>query len=298
MILYNGGTGGLGQYLPDALRSRGTVGTSLRARLEDTVALRQELKAIRPSEPIVFVQMAARVSVLACEADPQGTYKTNVLDTVATNANVLDWAEERSIAIRLIYVSTGHVYAALPRGSHATERTEIGPRSVYSSSKLAAEASLQSLALEREVPLLIARVFGLLAPRQAPSYVLPSLIDRVRHRRVADIPGLDHVRDYLDARDVCEDILDLSAVKWPVNVEVANICSGVPVSIRDLLHQVAVEVDAAAADELISRATAAPGRPDDIRWIVGDPAHFGSLTGTGTQRRSLAETVRDATTAS
>lgn len=293
MILYNGSSGGIGRYLAAALASRGLPGVALSARLEDRSGLRRELDALRPGGDPVLIQLAARVSVPACEADPEGAYQTNVADTVATVETFVEWSRSRSAEPKVIYVSTGHVYAAGDEGSRVTEAAPTQPRSVYARSKLLAEGGLRSRCRDLEVPLLVTRVFGLVGPGQAPNYLMPGLIERVKSGRVEGIPGLDFVRDYLDARDVCADLLALVPT-ISMGGSIVNICSGRPVSIRDVLRQVALELKPREAAALLASATAAPGRPDDVRWIVGDPSRFVELTGAAPQQIPLAVTVHDA----
>lgn len=294
MILYNGASGGLGRYLAGPLSGLEEPSHALTARLEDQSGLVAELSQLDPRGAVTFIHLAARVSVPACESDPSGAYNTNVLLARATVATVLGWAARHGASARVIYVSSGHVYAAQEAGSRVTEDAPTAPRSIYAQTKLAAEQELLSLASRHDVPFLVARVFGLLAPRQAPNYVLPGLIERARTGHLDGIPGLDFARDYLDARDVCENLLLLASAPWPDTSPVVNVCSGVAVTIRELLRRVMEVVDPTRADNVTRDATAAPGRPDDIRWLVGDPSRFIHLTGSLPQRIPLSRTVADA----
>ena len=294
LILYNGASGGLGRYLAGPLRDAGVRAHTLTARLEDQAGMRAELSRLEPSPTVTFIHLAARVSVPACEADPQGAYVTNVTLAHATVATVLDWGARHHVSVRVIYVSSGHVYAAQAEGTRLSEDAPTLPRSIYAQTKLAAEEDLLGLASVRSVPLIAVRVFGLLSPGQAPHYVLPALIQRAKTGSLARIPGLDVARDYLDARDVCEDLWLLASADWPRDVSTVNVCSGRPIRIRDLLKIVLREISPDHADALAERATAAPGRPDDVRWLVGDPGRFLALTGRAPARIALATTVADA----
>jgi nucleoside-diphosphate-sugar epimerase len=171
LILYNGQTGSLGRYFADAVPANSDKLVALKARLEDRAALRAELMQLQVSrgEEVSLVQMAARVSVPACEADPEGTHKTNVMDTMATVSDFLDWAKLKGVEARVLFVSTGHVYAASSEA--LTEESPLGPRSVYAKSKLAAENALRGIC-DKRASLIIARVFGLVAPEQPGHYVL------------------------------------------------------------------------------------------------------------------------------
>ena len=294
MILYNGASGGLGRYLAGPLSGLEEPSHALTARLEDQSGLAAELNLLDAGGAVTFIHLAARVSVPACESDPSGAHRTNVVLARSTVETVIDWALRRGADARVIYVSSGHVYAAQPDGSRLSEDAPLGPRSVYAQTKLAAEQELLALASTRGVPIMVARVFGLLAPRQAPNYVLPALIERARSGQLDGIPGLDFVREYLDARDVCQNLLLLAAAGVSDRSVVANVCSGVPVTIRQLLRATLGEIDLKRADDLAQAAVAAPGRSDDIRWLVGDPSLFISLAGSHPQRTPLSRTVADA----
>ena len=293
MILYNGATGGLGRYLAPALGPSGEASHALIARLEDREGLVAELSRLRAVEPLTFIHLAAMVSVPACQADPVAAHHVNVTLARSTSGTIVDWARQAGIAVRIIYVGTGHVYATAAWGSRLAEDAATRPRSIYAQSKLEAEHELARLCAAEEVPFLVARVFGLIAPLQAEHYVLPGLVRRVRSGALFDIPGLDFARDYLDARDVCEDLLALSRTPWPEQPTVVNVCSGTPVTIRELLS-VVVDVMRPGTATDVRTARAAAGRPDDVSWMVGDPSRFAELTGQSTKRISLQQSVADA----
>lgn len=294
MIIYNGATGGIGRYLGKSIGAGQEAPYPLRSRMEDRAGLIAELAPLNPVGQVTFIHLAARVSVPACESDPTGAFRTNVALARATAATVLDWASLRGLVARVVYVSSGHVYAAQADGSRLAEDAPTNPRSVYARTKLEAEEDLRQLCATTGAPLLIARVFGLLGPGQAAHYVLPSLIERARTRQLDAIPGLDFTRDYLDARDVCSALALLASMPWPVGDVTVNICSGEPVTIRELLRQILVRVDPTHADELHRQASTAPGREDDIRWLVGDPTRFTELTSESPMRIPLDTTVADA----
>ena len=286
MILYNGQSGSLGQYFGAALAERGLPATALRARLEDRASLRQELRRLLEGvERVTLVPMAALVSVPACERDRVLAERTNVTDLVATVGDFLDAAGERG---SVLYVSTGHVYAEHSRA--IDEEGKLGPRSVYAETKLAAERALAELC-GSDVPLAVARVFGLVAPRQPPHYVLPAMIQRVRERRLDGIPGLDYRRDYLDARDVSRILASLAARR---HAGTFNVCSGEAVSIRQLIEEVLRTVEPVRWQELAATLVPAPARADDVPSIVGNPARLVAALGEAARQIALSQTVADA----
>lgn len=299
-VLYNGSTGSLGRYFAASLVKLGIEGQALHSRLEDQPALTRELESARetisPRMPVFLVQMAALVSVKACEDNPSKTFKTNVTDTIATVSTFVHWARQLSATPVVVYVSTGHVYKAPSERKRVTEDHEVAPRSVYAKTKLEAEEKLSELADQLEISLLIGRVFGLIAPRQPSHYVLPGLIRRVQTGALVNIPGLEYYRDYLDSRDVCDALarLCILAAFKTIPVRVVNICSGKEVSIRRLVEEIIFAMHPEGQQEMVARLSAGPGRPDDIPWLVGCCDRFEALTGTKPQQISLAQTIEQA----
>jgi GDP-4-dehydro-6-deoxy-D-mannose reductase len=302
MIVYNGASGGLGSYLAPALRDRSLSGAPLRSRLEDRAGLRRELAELSvpdQARDALLLQLAARVSVPACETDPEGARLTNVTHVLETVLEFATWAQSRGLRPRVLYVSSGHVYAASAAGVRIGEDAPTAPRSAYARTKFLAEQELRESAERRGFQLLVARVFGLVAPRQPAQYLLPGLLRRVRNRDVRGIPGLSYVRDYLDARDVCDALVALGAAgaRSPWRHRVVNVCSGEGVALREVLRAVVKAVRPDEEETLMRAASEAPGRPDDVPWIVGDPSLFVNITSERPRKTSLAETIDDAVAA-
>jgi GDP-4-dehydro-6-deoxy-D-mannose reductase len=299
-VFYNGSTGSLGQYFGASLVKLGIEGQAMHSRLDDSNALARELalnpETVLAKAPVSLVQMAALVAVTACEENPAKAFKVNVIDTIDTVRTFVRWAKQLKAPPVVVYVSTGHVYKAPSERKPVTEDHEVAPRSVYAKTKLEAEERLKGLADELDIRLLIGRVFGLIGPRQPSHYVLPGLIRRVQTGALANIPGLEYVRDYLDSRDVCDALARLctmAAAKADL-LGVVNICSGKEVLIRRLVEEVIFAMQPDRQQEMLSRLSAGSARPDDIPWLVGSCDRFEALTGRKPQQISLAQTIRDA----
>jgi GDP-4-dehydro-6-deoxy-D-mannose reductase len=300
MIFYNGQTGSLGRYFSDALNARGVQGKPLQTRLENYTALGSELqkhKLNATEHPIILVQMAAMVPVIECEKLAERAFKTNVSDTTSFVRSFIHWANAGRRVLCVLYVSSGHIYKEAPRNENLREDDPLEPRSVYARTKLEAEHQLQELAVRYGFTLVIARVFGLIAPRQPEHYVLPGIMRRVLTEDLKAIPGLSCVRDYLDSRDVCGNLiaLALQAIEWgqPGTIRV-NVCSGQGVAIRTVVEEA---INALRPDDqrrLLKLVGEAPSRGDEIPRIVGNPDRFIQLTGLQPQRISLCQTIKDA----
>ncbi len=298
MIVYNGQKGGLGRHFEKVLREARLPFMQQVSRLEDQNGFRDELSqlVVRENE-VTLVQMAALVSVPDCEKDPERAAKINVTDTFENVATFCAWAAQHKLAPRVFYISTGHVYGDSGDNKPISEVTLPVPRSVYAKTKREAEEKL--LAFQKENPkvqLLIGRVFGLIGPEQPEHYILPSLIRRARQNDLSPLPGFSLVRDYLDARDVCRIIADLSRLDWkdasfPKN-HIVNICSGKPVSVGEMFVMVLKAFGHPASIE--KKLIAAPGRANDARFMVGDPKRLVGLLKREPQTISLMQTIAHA----
>lgn len=300
MILFNGRTGGLGRFLQGALEKIGLQGYPLNSRLEDIQSLCKELEKVASTsrsidKKVTLIQMAAMVPVALCEKNPSQAFKTNVTDTLETVLTFVRWAHSQGLTARVFYMSTGHVYAPQSAGTKTVEQDAVAPRSLYARTKLEAENHLRSLSRTHDgFDLLIGRIFGLLSPEQTHHYVLPGLLHRIKERHFAHIPGLEYYRDYLDARDVCQHIGNLCQLEWDASElrsqPIANICSGEPLCIKDLLLEILDVVNIERSD-IMKQLTAAPGRPDDIPWNVGNPLRLCHLTNRPARQTPLRDTI-------
>lgn len=300
-VFYNGASGSLGRYLPEASKRLGIEAIPITSRLEDTAELTRELfdklPDLYPGGSATLIQLAAFVSVPDCEKDPVRARKTNVVDTVATVEAFTEAARREKLVPKIIYVSTGHIYA--PKEGRLSETDAVKPRSVYASTKLEAEKELTELCARKKTPLIIARVFGLIAPLQPSHYVLQSIIRRAREKNLSGVPGLSNLRDYLDSRDVCMTLLRLAELEGPVagEPEILNVCSGEGVEIAYLLETALELIHPREFDTLCDAITEGQARPDDIPEIIGDPTKIERILGRSPKTIPVAQTIRDAISA-
>ena len=302
-VVYNGASGGLGRYLGPAFVDRAVVAAPVSSRLGDTTELEAELARmpIDPGSPMAFVQSAAMVSVRQCEEHPATAFDVNVTRTMATIGAVAGWAAGRNSPLRVVFVSSGHVYAAPQPGNRLTESASTRPQSVYAQTKLEGEERIAALGADHDLDVVIARVFGMIAPGQSPEFLVPGLITRIRTGDLAAVPGLDYVRDYLDARDVARYLASLAVDPITAQDEdgrlVVNVCSGEEARIGDLLDALLAlfyRSDPGRLAEARRLVGSAPGRPTDIEWSVGDPALLSQVTPGLIRSIPIPQTLTDA----
>ena len=294
MIFLNGVTGSLGRYLLEYVEERGTPYTVLKTRLEQAHLLEDELKQV-PLEAIgnsvCLLHLAALVPVTVCEKNQDLAYKTNVVWTAEYVKQFIRWAGKSEKEVKIIYVSSGHVYKAFHKPAKTDETRDVFPRSVYAKTKLQAETALLALSQKLNFELCIPRVFGLLAPIQPPQFVLQGLIRRAFEKDFTNIQGLESVRDYLDARDVARILLALRGHSF---CGVVNVCSGTGIAIADLLACIVREIYPREAEQIISNFQPAPGRPDGVPYLVGDNVLLSQILAGPARTTPVKQTVQDA----
>lgn len=134
-ILITGGTGQLGRALQDVYAGDALVEAPSHADLDLTDVLKLR-RVFHDFLPTLVIHAAAATNVDACEADVEGTFRSNALGTryVAHLAALHD--------APLVYISTNYVFSGSRDGAYH-EWDETKPISVYGRSKLGGEREVE-----------------------------------------------------------------------------------------------------------------------------------------------------------
>jgi GDP-4-dehydro-6-deoxy-D-mannose reductase len=309
--LVTGGGGFVGQWLLRELLAQGYAAASaglagpgdqavltadergavrwLTADVRDETALAAAIDEVRPTH--VF-HLAGVSFVPAAEASSTAAYEINVLGA----ARLLDVLRTRrragTLDPLLLVVGSGEQYGAhdaqeLPLAESAEQR----PLTVYAASKAAQELVALQAHRSEGLRVVVTRSFNHSGPGQAPHFLLPALVRRVRAlprggRGTLAMGNLTPVRDYLHVADVAAAYRLLGERGVPG--EAYNVSSGQGTSVRSLVESVLQRVGAAAD---IS-TDAALVRRVDLPALVGSPAKLASATGWA-PRRSRDDLIDD-----
>jgi GDP-4-dehydro-6-deoxy-D-mannose reductase len=307
-----GATGFAGSHLVDALLAKGDEVTVLvhpdtsHQELPDHPRLANRhgdlldpasiASALAGSEPEVIYHLAGQAYPGRSWDNPAQTLAVNAGGT----ANVLQAAVASGVANgrpRVVIVTSAEIYGRINAADlPLTELTPPDPRHPYGVSKLAA-GQLVSLYWERyRLPVVEARPFNHIGPRQALGFVAPDFASQLAAIKLGRQPpqikvgSLDMKRDFTDVRDVVNAYLQLANSAQPG--ETYLICSGRPVSIQQMLDTL-VEL---AGVEVEVVYDALRGRPTAIPCLYGSYAKIAQHTGWRPQislRQSLADTLAD-----
>jgi GDP-4-dehydro-6-deoxy-D-mannose reductase len=297
-VLVTGAAGFAGSHLLDQLEhdrvsvvawGRGSVPASrnalrwMRVDLLDRPAVAQALEEVNPQ---AVYHLAGSAHVAQSWRDIHGTFEGNVLAT----HHLLEGLRRLTEKPRVLVACSGHVYAPQPRPIR--EDDEVKPASPYATSKLAAEMLAEQAWREDRIPVIIARAFNHIGPRQNPSFVAPSiarqiaLIEAGRLEPVLAMGNLEAKRDLTDVRDT---VLAYAAlVNHGEPGQLYNVCSGRAVAVGELVHAFVTR----ARKQVRIEQDPARFRPHDPPLLVGDRGRITAKTG-WIPRIPFEQTVED-----
>ncbi len=217
------------------------------------------------------------------------TYETFAGNVLATH-HLLDALRRASLAPRVLLTSSAFVYAPLDRA--ITERDLVRPNSPYGTSKVAQEMLGRRAWEDDGVPVLIARSFNHVGPRQAPSFVASSIAKQIaeieagKKAPTLSMGNIDAERDIMDVRDTVRAYRSMMSSANPGIPY--NVCSGVPVQVRTLVELMTSKATVPIAIE----QDPARLRPNDTPLVLGDHTRLTADTGWKPEI-PLATTVED-----
>jgi nucleoside-diphosphate-sugar epimerase len=299
-VLLTGAGGFVGRHARAALAAHAVTapprapGPLLHYALEDADCLAPLIEATRPE---AVVHLAAQPSVVASFADPLGSWRANLLGTVALAEAVLRAAPEGAARARFLFASSAEVYGlSFQAGIALDEAAPLAPANPYAASKAAADLALGEMAL-RGLRALRLRFFNMAGPGQGEGFVVASFCRQIARMEAGLDPprlrvgALDRWRDFLDVRDAARAIALALEADWPPGLAL-NIAAGTPRRVGDVL------------EALLRRARRRPEveveparlRPTDVERVQGDGARARALLGWSPAmawERTLDDTLED-----
>lgn len=248
--------------------------------------------AVTQASPDVIYHLAGQASPSRSWQDPALTLAVNAGGT----ANILQAAVAYGRP-RVVVVTSAEIYGLIEKKDlPLTEASIPQPRHPYGISKWAA-SQLVALYWQRyQLPVVEARPFNHIGPRQALGFVVPDFASQLAAIKLGQksptvhVGNLDAQRDFSDVRDVARAYQALAANGR--SGEAYLICSGQAVSIHYLLNTL---VEAAGITVEIEYDPERM-RPSDTPCLYGSFAKIKAHTGWQPQvhlRQSLADALAD-----
>lgn len=136
-----------------------------------------------------------------------------------------------------------------------TRESALRPENLYGACKLSVFQVLQNYLPAREVNFAWCRLFYLTGEGEDPRRLIPHIRSQLAKGQEIGLTNGNQVRDFMDVREAAKQIVDIALGE---RCGPENICSGIPVTIREVAESV--------ADEF--------GRRDLLRFGVRENNHF------------------------
>lgn len=242
-ILVTGATGFVGSHIARRLAALGAevhvfvrktshprrlkdVASCLRtviADVEDPAPVREAVRSIRPRT----IFHCAAFGGHSREKDPEHAFRTNCAGTFHLLSACAETGFDR-------FLHTGSSSEYGPRTTPMTEEGAADPLTPYGASKAAATLWCRAMAVSKELPVVILRLFSPYGPMDDPDRLIPAAARAFLEGRSPELSSPEGVRDYVYIDDVVEAFLR-AAVASGVSGEIINIGSGRQHSVREVV---------------------------------------------------------------
>ena len=243
-VLVTGGAGFIGSHLVASLVGAGhdvavlVRPSSSRERLGATLATVRLVEGEVADPNAVMKELGPwrpdACAHLAWFSDPH-TYLASRENLSALNASLAFVARLLDSGCRRFLI-TGTCAEYSPSDQRLTEDSPTGPRTLYAASKLSLKMLATELAAEGNASLAWARLFHMYGPFENEQRLVPAVINTLlKGAKFAATDGTQ-LRDYLHVADVASGLKDLVGAGANGTF---NICSGIPVSVREVIATIA-----------------------------------------------------------
>ena len=196
--------------------------------------------------------------------------KSLVLTNLALTKSFLELGLRKKVK-RFVTLGSGFEYGV---GEMRREDSCLSPRSFYATSKSACSQLVQTYAFQEGLPTVVIRPFVVYGPGEAETRLITSVVKAVHSGKPVHLTQGRQLIDMLFVDDLIEALI-LSAVREKAVGEILNICSGIGVTVREVVQlllqalEATNDVQFGALPERTSGADKLTGDWSKARSILG-----------------------------
>lgn len=230
MIGITGVSGVLGRILSQKLLERKIPFSTFEGDIREFQSL---VDWISKNELTYIIHLASKVAINDVEKNLSDAYDVNISGTI----NLVKAINNYNRPIGLFYASSSHVYKS--SSSSIKETDLIEPINSYGLTKYVSELVLKDFNENySNLSLCIGRIFSFYHHTQTPPFLYANLMKRFENEDLNEpfkLYGANSTRDFLNAEEVCDIILELVEIN---HKGVVNIASGKSVKIIDFVKSI------------------------------------------------------------
>lgn len=305
-VLITGITGFAGSFLAEHLLENpdnALCGTFLSEKsLANVAAIKDKLDLVKvdltqkeaveslvaQKNPDMVFHLAALAAVGKSFVDPIGTFHNNVDSEIF----LLEALRQQNPQAKVLIISSGDIYGYIkPEDVPVDEETPLRPGNPYAVSKIAQDFIGLQYALGYKMPVVRARPFNHIGPRQASGFVVSDFaqqivkIEKGEQEPILKVGNLEAKRDFTDVRDIVRAYV-LLLEKGEIG-EVYNIGSGIAHSVQEILDK----LTSLSSAKISIETDPTKLRPSDIPEILVDNTKIKNLG--WTPEIPLEKTIED-----
>lgn len=283
-VLVTGASGFIGGHLISALKTLGANIVAVDRKpstgihgsdVSDAGQIHQifSLSTKQYCKSIEYVfHLAGQKSASIARENPVETLKTSFNGTL----NILESSRNIGTVKKVVLISSLAVYGLDEDHSNALlkESDPIHNDSIYSATKIAAEAVGLSYCKDFGIPVCVARLSNVYGAKQSAAAVIPSLISQMKNGGKISLGNTGSIRDFIHVSDVVNGLMELAVSQTSTN-RVFNVSTGIGTTIKavtDLLsHALGYQ-----GDVVIDPAKV---RANEKLTVVADNAEIKKATG-------------------
>jgi len=227
-ILITGGGGFLGLPLCERMRELGNEILAVSRHSGVDVSDWNHVSSVDRCD--VVYHLAAVTGVEAALAQPREAYRTNIMGTL----NLLEYCRIQK-ARRLVFAST-YVYGQ-PRYLPVDEDHPVNPGNLYAQSKVIGETLCRQYYEDFGVSVVILRIFNPYGPGQQGNFLIPTILNQLRHQGKVLLRDPAPRRDFIFVQDVVDAFVKAGRYTGS-EFAIFNVASGKSYSVAEVVEKI------------------------------------------------------------